>query len=136
MSDRQARGQRLAKVSGAIQHSPRGVGWFRVRSSSWTRWYNVNILEQTCSCPDYPAKCKHIYAAEIFAAKVPRPDGLGDRPVTFADIEQEVNELLDTAQAMILNRHNYYDEDFDVDLKAFRHEWRALRWRMSQFGKT
>lgn len=56
-------------------------GIYDVRSESGTT-YQVDVLEQTCTCPDSqqtdpPGGCKHLRRVEtdIQAGRVPRPDG-------------------------------------------------------------
>lgn len=56
-------------------------GIYDVHSESWNT-YQVDVLENTCSCPDSqqndpPGGCKHLrrVEADIQAGRVPRPDG-------------------------------------------------------------
>lgn len=58
-----------------------GVGVYAVYSDSGNQ-YEVDVLEKTCTCPDWQATepsggCKHMRRVnlEIRAARVPRPDG-------------------------------------------------------------
>jgi SWIM zinc finger len=136
---RQQRGRHIAKIPGAISHSSKGEGWFRVRSSSGRRWYAVNLAEQFCSCPDW-GKCKHLYAVEIFAKAVPRPVIVEDVP-TFAHIEAEVNDLLGIAEADLANAQASAEnwrvlEEIGQDIDAFQEEWGALRLRMREYRET
>lgn len=138
--ERQSRGQEIAAISGAIRHSPnKGIGWFRVRSSTGRRWYEVNIVKPSCTCPDFSSKCKHIYAAELFAARVPRPKNLGQP--TFTDIEREVNELLQTVETDLSGARGLsgswrVHEEIGDDLALFRTDRRTLKRRMREFRKT
>jgi uncharacterized Zn finger protein len=135
---RQLRGQEIAERRGAVQHSPKGAGWFRVRSSSHPRWYEVNVTKQTCSCPDDLVKCKHLYAAELVAEAVPRPDVVVEHPPTFADIQQEVNALFESAEAALSNAQAENDnwrcyEAIGEDIESIRAEWYTLQEHMSEF---
>lgn len=51
-------------------------GRYEVHSASGSR-YEVDVLEETCSCPDIAERCKHRRRVEIEieAKRVPRPDG-------------------------------------------------------------
>ncbi|NLV14035.1 hypothetical protein [Haloarcula argentinensis] len=51
-------------------------GRYEVHSASDSR-YEVDVLEETCSCPDEAERCKHRRRVEIEieAKRVPRPDG-------------------------------------------------------------
>jgi len=51
-------------------------GRYEVHSASDSR-YEVDVLEETCSCPDVAERCKHRRRVEIEieAKRVPRPDG-------------------------------------------------------------
>ncbi|GGM51978.1 SWIM zinc finger family protein [Haloarcula argentinensis] len=51
-------------------------GRYEVHSASDSR-YEVDVLEETCSCPDTAERCKHRRRVEIEieAKRVPRPDG-------------------------------------------------------------
>ncbi|MFU1782926.1 SWIM zinc finger family protein [Haloarcula japonica] len=51
-------------------------GRYEVHSASDSR-YEVDVLEETCSCPDTAERCKHRRRVEIeiTAKRVPRPDG-------------------------------------------------------------
>ncbi|WP_336330701.1 hypothetical protein [Haloarcula sp. CGMCC 1.2071] len=51
-------------------------GRYEVHSASDSR-YEVDVLEETCSCPDVAERCKHRRRVEIEinAQRVPRPDG-------------------------------------------------------------
>ncbi|NLV05910.1 hypothetical protein GOC83_07130 [Haloarcula rubripromontorii] len=51
-------------------------GRYEVHSASDSR-YEVDVLEETCSCPDVAERCKHLRRVdiEINAERVPRPDG-------------------------------------------------------------
>jgi hypothetical protein len=51
-------------------------GRYEVHSASESR-YEVDVLEETCSCPDIAERCKHRRRVEIEieAKRVPRPDG-------------------------------------------------------------
>ncbi|MDQ2074820.1 SWIM zinc finger family protein [Haloarcula sp. H-GB4] len=51
-------------------------GRYEVHSASESR-YEVDVLEETCSCPDTAERCKHRRRVEIEieAKRVPRPDG-------------------------------------------------------------
>ncbi|MBX0298329.1 SWIM zinc finger family protein [Haloarcula nitratireducens] len=51
-------------------------GRYEVQSAS-DSVYEVDILEETCSCPDDASRCKHLRRVdiEIRAGLVPRPDG-------------------------------------------------------------
>ena len=51
-------------------------GRYEVQSAS-DSVYEVDVLEETCSCPDDASRCKHLrrVGIEIRAELVPRPDG-------------------------------------------------------------
>lgn len=51
-------------------------GRYTVHSAS-ENYYEVDVLEATCSCPDRAERCKHLRRVdiEITAKLVPRPDG-------------------------------------------------------------
>jgi hypothetical protein len=51
-------------------------GRYEVHSASGN-YYEVDVLEATCSCPDRAERCKHLRRVdiEITAKLVPRPDG-------------------------------------------------------------
>ncbi|AJF28031.1 hypothetical protein SG26_19985 (plasmid) [Haloarcula sp. CBA1115] len=51
-------------------------GRYEIHSASGSR-YEVDVLEETCSCPDTAERCKHRRRVEIEieAKRVPRPDG-------------------------------------------------------------
>ncbi|GCF15924.1 hypothetical protein Harman_38590 [Haloarcula mannanilytica] len=51
-------------------------GRYEIHSASDSR-YEVDVLEETCSCPDVAERCKHLRRVdiEIKAKRVPRPDG-------------------------------------------------------------
>lgn len=51
-------------------------GQYEVHSAS-DSYYDVDVLEETCTCPDRADRCKHLRRVdlEIEAGLVPRPDG-------------------------------------------------------------
>ncbi|WP_419181167.1 hypothetical protein [Haloarcula halophila] len=51
-------------------------GVYEVHSASDSR-YEVDVLEETCTCPDTADRCKHLRRVdiEIREGLVPRPDG-------------------------------------------------------------
>lgn len=54
----------------------RQVGVYEVFAVS-NNVYEVDVIEETCSCPDGAKRCKHLRRVdiEIHAGRVPRPDG-------------------------------------------------------------
>jgi ribonuclease HI len=65
--------KRLAKAEKLVKNVEEvRDGRYYVASSTGKSKYEVNLIALTCTCPDFKkrgVKCKHIIAAEIFAAK-------------------------------------------------------------------
>ncbi len=65
--------KRLAKAEKLVKNVEEvGGGRYHVLSSTGKTKYAVDLAASTCACPDFQkrgVKCKHIIAAEIFAAK-------------------------------------------------------------------
>lgn len=65
--------KRLAKAEKLVKNVEEvGGGQYHVLSSTGKSKYVVDLAALTCTCPDFQKrgiKCKHIIAAEIFAAK-------------------------------------------------------------------